>query len=121
MSKQGYDKKRKEVDETMKPLETIEQFNELKNNENVLFIFSAGWCPDCRVIEPVLPEIEEDHPEYQFIEVNRDAFMEVCQEHDIYGIPSFLAFAGGKEAGRFVSKDRKTKEEIEQFINGLSA
>ncbi len=104
----------------MKHLETVEQFNELKNNEQVIFIFSAGWCPDCRVIEPILPEIEEAYPAYQFVEVNRDEFIELCQEHDIFGIPSFLAFADGKETGRFVSKDRKTKEEIVQFIEGLS-
>lgn len=105
----------------MKQLETVRQFNELKNNEQVIFIFSAGWCPDCRVIEPILPEIIDGHPEYQFIEVNRDEFIEICQEHDIFGIPSFLAYAGGKEVGRFVSKNRKSIEEIEQFINGLSA
>ncbi|MBP2077296.1 thioredoxin family protein [Oceanobacillus polygoni] len=105
----------------MKQLETVEQFNDLKDNERVIFMFSAGWCPDCRVIEPILPEIEQAYSQYQFVEVNRDNFIELCQEHDIYGIPSFLAFVNGKEAGRFVSKDRKTKEEIEQFIDGLSA
>lgn len=104
----------------MKNLETIEQFNEWKNNENVMMYFTAGWCPDCVVIEPVLPEIEEEFPSFTFIKINRDNFIEICQEHDIYGIPSFLAFSNGKETGRFVSKDRKTKEEIVEFIQGLS-
>ncbi|GAB3065514.1 thioredoxin family protein [Virgibacillus ainsalahensis] len=105
----------------MKTLETIEQFNEWKNNERVIMLFTAGWCPDCRVIEPQLPEIEAEFPAYTFIEVNRDQFIEICQEHDIFGIPSFLAFHNGEEAGRFVSKDRKTKEEIIQFIKDLPA
>ncbi|AVQ99673.1 thiol reductase thioredoxin [Oceanobacillus iheyensis] len=104
----------------MKNLETIEQFNEWKNNENVIMYFTAGWCPDCVVIEPVLPEIEEEFPSFTFIKINRDNFIEICQEHDVYGIPSFLAFSNGKETGRFVSKDRKTKEEIVEFIQGLS-
>lgn len=104
----------------MKTLETVEQFNNLKNNENVIMIFTAGWCPDCRVIEPELPAIEAGFPEYTFVEVNRDQFIELCQEYDIFGIPSFLAFRNGQEAGRFVSKDRKTREEIEQFIQGLA-
>jgi len=103
----------------VKTLESVEQFNELKDNEAAMMIFSAGWCPDCRVIEPVLPEIEEAYPEYMFVEVNRDEFIDICQEYDVFGIPSFLAFKNGKELGRFVSKDRKTKEEIEQFIDGL--
>lgn len=103
----------------MKILESVDQFNELKNNEPVIMVFSAGWCPDCRVIEPVLPEIEQLFPEYQFVEVDRDQFIDICQEYDIYGIPSFLAFKDGKEIGRFVSKDRKTKEEIVHFIEEL--
>ena len=104
----------------MKALQTVEQFNQLKNNENVVFVFSAGWCPDCRVIEPVLPEIEEKYPNYTFIEVDRYDFIEICQENDIYGIPSFLKFTNGEEVGRFVSKDRKTKEEIIQFMDGFA-
>lgn len=104
----------------MKILETVEQFYELKNNERVIFMFSASWCPDCRVIEPVLPEIEERFSAYQFVEVNRDDFIVLCQEYDIFGIPSFLAFAEGRETGRFVSKARKTKDEITRFIDSLS-
>lgn len=104
----------------MQQLESREQFNLLKDNENVIFVFSAGWCPDCRVIEPILPEIEGKYAEFTFVEVNRDDFIEICQENDIFGIPSFLAFMNGTEAGRFVSKDRKTKEEIIQFIDSFA-
>lgn len=112
-----YDRKKEMI--VLKALETVQEFNELKNNDKVIFMFSAGWCPDCTFIEPVLPEIEEKYPGYTFVEVNRDDFMELAQEHDIFGIPSFLVFDKGNELGRFVSKDRKTKEEIMAFINGL--
>lgn len=101
----------------MKTLESVEQFNELKQNEKVIFVFSAGWCPDCMFIEPFLPELAAENPEYKFVEVDRDEFMDLAQEYDIFGIPSFLAFDEGKEVGRFVSKDRKTKEEIQAFID----
>ena len=37
----------------------------------------------------------------------------------VFGIPSFIAFNDGKETGRFVNKDRKTKQQVEDFINGL--
>lgn len=103
----------------MKTLESVEQFNEWTSNENVIILFSADWCPDCRVIEPFLPEIEEAFPAYKFVLVDRDQFIEVCQKHNVFGIPSFLAFKDGDEVGRFVSKNRKTKEEIMEFIEGL--
>jgi thiol-disulfide isomerase/thioredoxin len=103
----------------MRNLESIEQFEQLKNNGKSIFMFSAGWCPDCRFIDPVLPEIEEKFNEYTFVHVDRDDYIDLCQQLDVFGIPSFLAFEDGNELGRFVSKDRKTKEEIETFISNL--
>ncbi|MHA7984159.1 thioredoxin family protein, partial [Leuconostoc mesenteroides] len=35
---------------------------------------------------------------------------------NIFGIPSFVIFRDGQEIGRLVNKDRKTKEEVENFI-----
>jgi len=102
-------------------LQSVEQFEHYKKEERVVFMFSADWCGDCRFVEPVLPEIEQEFPEFTFIMVNRDKFIEICQENDVLGIPSFLAYKNGKEVGRFVSRDRKTKEEIVDFIKGLPA
>ncbi|MBO1915459.1 thioredoxin family protein, partial [Microvirga sp. 3-52] len=61
-----------------------------------------------------------DYPEYTFISVDRDEFIDLCVDLDIFGIPSFVAFNDGKELGRFVSKNRKTREDIEEFLNSLS-
>ncbi|WP_413308193.1 thioredoxin family protein [Bacillus sp. 1P10SD] len=103
----------------MKNLESMEQFEQLKDQGKTIFMFSAGWCPDCRVIEPILPEIEAKFNEYTFVHIDRDDYIDLCQQLDVFGIPSFIAFEDGNELGRFVSKDRKTQEEIEQFIKGL--
>ncbi|HJV17218.1 MAG TPA: thioredoxin family protein [Bacillales bacterium] len=104
----------------MKNLESMKQFEQFKNNGKHILMFSANWCPDCRIIEPILPEIEEKFKEFTFVHVDRDDFIDLCQQLDVYGIPSFIGFENGKELGRFVSKDRKTQEEIEEFIKGLS-
>ncbi len=104
----------------LKNLESIEQFEQLRDQGKTIFMFSANWCGDCRFIEPVLPEIEAKFNEYTFIHIDRDQFIDLCQQVDVYGIPSFIAYGNGKELGRFVSKDRKTQEEIEAFISGLN-
>ncbi|EKK20667.1 Thioredoxin [Fructilactobacillus florum 8D] len=94
----------------------------LKNkiaNGNYLLFFTASWCPDCNFIKPAMPEIVQDFSNYTFLEVDRDANIELCKELDVFGIPSFIAFHDGKEIGRLVNKDRKTKAEIESFIAGL--
>ncbi|MHC0038905.1 thioredoxin family protein [Pseudoneobacillus sp. C159] len=105
----------------MKKLESTEQFEELRNNGSHVFLFSANWCPDCRVIEPVLPEIEAKFSEYTWVYIDRDQFIDLCIGLDVFGIPSFIAYENGNELGRFVSKDRKTQEEIEQFMSGLKS
>lgn len=103
----------------LKNLESMEQFEQLRDKGKTIFMFSANWCGDCRFIEPFLPEIEENFKEYTFVHVDRDQFIDLCQQLDVFGIPSFIGFENGKELGRFVSKDRKTQEEIENFIKGL--
>jgi len=103
----------------MEALQSKEAFQEWQQKEKVIFLFSADWCPDCRFIEPFLPEVEEKYSDWTFVFVDRDEYIDICQEHDIFGIPSFLAYDKGKELGRFVSKDRKTQEEIEAFIQKL--
>ncbi|MFA9559067.1 thioredoxin family protein [Evansella sp. AB-rgal1] len=100
----------------MEQLQSKEQFDKFIHGDGVVFMFSAGWCPDCVVIEPHLPEVMEQFSEFQFYKVNRDDFIDLCQELDIFGIPSFIVFKNGEEVHRFVSKDRKTKEEIVNFL-----
>ena len=74
----------------------------------------------CRFIKPAMPEIEAEFPEYDFIEIDRDQFIDICEEWEIFGIPSFVVIDNGKEIGRFVNKDRKTKREITGFIHSLN-
>lgn len=100
----------------METLQSVAHFEQLKNEEKVIFVFSANWCLDCRFIDPFMPEVEEKFKEITFVYVDRDQFIDICVEHEIFGIPSFLAFSNGTETGRFVSKDRKTQQEIENFV-----
>jgi thiol-disulfide isomerase/thioredoxin len=104
----------------MEKLTSMEEYKQLIQGDNVIFMFSADWCPDCRVIEPILPEIEKENSSYTFYYVDRDDYIDLCVELNVFGIPSFVAFHQGKEVGRFVNKDRKTQEQIQDFINSLT-
>ncbi|MFX3625436.1 MAG: thioredoxin family protein [Ectobacillus sp.] len=103
----------------MKKLETLEQFQDVKAQEKAIFLFSADWCPDCRFIEPFMPDVEAKYNDFTFYYVDRDKFIDLCAELGVFGIPSFIAYRNGEEIGRFVNKDRKTQEQIEAFIEGL--
>ncbi|MGX6429490.1 thioredoxin family protein [Levilactobacillus yonginensis] len=91
----------------------------VKDGKTMLF-FSATWCPDCTFIKPAMPEIEADFSDFKFIAVDRDENIDLAAELNVFGIPSFIAYADGQEIGRLVNKDRKTKAEVEGFINSLA-
>lgn len=102
----------------MKQLENAQQFDELKKEQTV-FLFTADWCPDCKVIEPDLPQLESKYTNYKFISVDRDKFIDICIDYDIMGIPSFLVFKDDKKIGSYIGKERKSIEQIDEFLASL--
>ncbi|MDW4355364.1 thioredoxin family protein [Staphylococcus saprophyticus] len=102
----------------MQQLESEQQFENLKNEQTV-FLFTANWCPDCKVIEPDLPQLEAKYTNYKFISVDRDKFIDICINYDIMGIPSFLVFRDGNQIGSYIGKERKSIEQIDQFLASL--
>ena len=63
-----------------------------------------------------MPELVEKYSDLKFVELDRDELPEVFEQHGVMGIPSFIAFKRGQELTRFVSKLRKTKEEIDTYL-----
>lgn len=98
-------------------MKTLKQLDDLQNEKDYVLYFTADWCGDCKFIEPVMPEIEAHHPEFSFIKVDRDEWIDTAMELGIMGIPSFVAYKDGEEVSRFVGRQRKTKEEIERFLD----
>ena len=85
----------------------------------VVLMFTADWCPDCQFIKPAMPEVEKDFADFKFYAVDRDENLDLATELNVMGIPSFIAYRDGQEIGRFVNKDRKTKEQVESFLRSL--
>lgn len=97
-------------------IETLEQFDDASKQKSI-FLFTTAWCPDCVFIKPFIGEVAKANPEFTYYVVDRDEHIALCKDLDILGIPSFIAFDKGEEIGRFVSKLRKTKAEIQAFID----
>lgn len=99
---------------------SLEEIANHVETEKTVFFFTADWCGDCRYIHPAMPEIEQEFPEFRFVEIDRDQFIDLASTWNIFGIPSFVVTKNGKELGRLVNKNRKTKEEISLFLRGLT-
>lgn len=100
------------------PKVNAEQLQEYLKGQVVL-MFTANWCPDCQFIKPVMPEVEKDFADFKFYAVDRDENLDLATELNVMGIPSFIAYRDGQEIGRFVNKDRKTKQQVEDFLSNL--
>ncbi|WP_223067636.1 thioredoxin family protein [Paenibacillus caui] len=98
---------------------TAEQFRELTASAGItVAVFKADWCGDCKFIDPFMPEVEEQYKDrLTLIQIDVDELEEISQEQRIMGIPSFVAYGDGRELVRFVNKLRKSRSEIEDFLN----
>jgi len=102
----------------MRTITTEEAFREAVAGELAIAVFKATWCKDCHFIDPFMPEVEAAYADrLQFVQIDRDDLPDLCSELNILGIPSFIAFKNGQEVVRFVSKLRKTRDEIESFLD----
>ncbi|OLN32988.1 thioredoxin family protein [Desulfosporosinus metallidurans] len=103
----------------MEKVKTQQTFHERINSAKLtVAVFKTTWCKDCHYINHFMPEVETVYADrLQFLAVDRDDLPELCEQYNILGIPSFIAFREGKELERFVSTLRKTRDEIEQFLN----
>jgi thioredoxin-like negative regulator of GroEL len=91
---------------------------EVAGDRLTVAIFKTTWCKDCHYIEPFIADVEAAYADrLTMLEIDRDDMADLCSELNILGIPSFIAFRQGQEIVRFVSKLRKTREEIEQFLD----
>ncbi|PYI53939.1 thioredoxin family protein [Paenibacillus flagellatus] len=103
----------------MEPIRTEQAFYDAINQDKpTVAVFKTTWCKDCHYIEPFMPGVEKAYADkLSFVQLDRDELPDLCEKYNILGIPSFIGFRRGEELGRFVSKLRKTREEIEQFLD----
>lgn len=102
----------------MQPITTTDDFyRKVIDSKPVIGVFTADWCGDCHFLRPHLPGIEERFGLHaDFVNLDIDHHPDIAKAHRVDGVPSFILFHRGREIFRLVSTNRKTKEEVEDFL-----
>ncbi|OGE32988.1 thioredoxin [Candidatus Daviesbacteria bacterium RIFCSPHIGHO2_02_FULL_36_13] len=73
-----------------------------------LLDFWAPWCGPCRIMNPILEEIEKELGEKIVIEkINVDEESEKASKYGVMSIPTYIVMKGEEEVGRKVGVTAK--------------
>lgn len=93
--------------------------NLITENNVVILQFTADWCGPCRLLSPLISELETQYAGLAVIaKVNVDEEREIASQFGIMSIPTILFFKDGvlveKQVGLMSKKD--LKEKIDKLI-----
>ena len=88
----------------MAKIATNTSFDELLQSEKLVIVdFWATWCGPCRMLSPLLDEVEAEMEEQvEVVKVNVDDADEIAMRFRIMSIPTLLFFKDGAMVDRSV-------------------
>lgn len=93
---------------------TSESFDDETASGKVLVDFWASWCGPCRMLAPILEQLENEDGGIKICKVNVDEQPELSKRFGIMSIPTLLLFKNGKLADKLVGLT--DLESLKEFI-----
>ena len=87
-----------------------------KSEQLVVIDFWAEWCGPCRMLAPVMDELEQDFPAVKFCKVNVDEEPELARQFQIMSIPALFVIRDGDVTDKVVGY--RPKDALLEMLEG---
>lgn len=88
----------------------------LNSDKKVLVDFWATWCNPCKLMHPVLENLDKEVSENIKIgKINIDNDVELAAKYGVMSIPTFILFENGEVRNRIVGV--QSLETLKNFVN----
>jgi thioredoxin 1 len=79
----------------------------------VVVDFWAPWCGPCRVVSPILEEINSEREDLRVVKMNVDENQQTAIKYEILSIPTMIVFKDGQIAKKVIGAMPKARLEAE--------
>ena len=82
--------------------------------------FWAPWCGPCRMVSPVLEEINGEREELRVVKLNVDENQQTAVRFEVLSIPTMILFRDGQVVKKLIGAQPKARIEAELELPALA-
>jgi thioredoxin 1 len=98
---------------------SVDFYDEVSREKITLIDFWADWCGPCKMLTPILEELDLEYSEVDFFKIDADSNTELARELEISSLPTVMIWRNGEVIAKQIGA--KPKALMRKFIDDAKA